>query len=164
VPVDLLQQVLRLLLEERVSVRNLPLILEAIGEAKAVVGHVEAIAEHVRQRLGFQLVAELVEPDGALPLIQLAAEWEEIFEAYQIQGPDGGVDVALPPGEFNRLARAVAEKLGRAAADGRYPAIATSTRRRRFLRTVLAAKGIRNPVLSFEEIGTEVRPALLGVA
>ncbi|GIX15469.1 MAG: flagellar biosynthesis protein FlhA [Paracoccaceae bacterium] len=164
VPVDLLQQVLRLLLEERVSVRNLPLILEAIAEARAVVGHVEAITEHVRQRLGFQLVAELLEPDGVLPLIQLAPEWEELFRAHEISGEGGAVDVALPPAEFNRLARAVAEKIARAAADGRYPAIATTTRRRRFLRTVLAAKGIRNPVLSFEEIGTEVRPALLGVA
>jgi len=36
-------------------------------------------------------------------------------------------------------------------------------RRRRFLRTVLSAKGISNPVLSFEEIGTEARPALLGL-
>jgi flagellar biosynthesis protein FlhA len=29
---------------------------------------------------------------------------------------------------------------------------------------VLAAKGIRNPVLSFEEIGTQARPAVLGMA
>jgi flagellar biosynthesis protein FlhA len=164
VPLDLLSQVLRLLLEERVSVRNLPLILEAIAEARAVVSHAEAITEHVRHRLGFQLVAEVVEADGALPLIQLAPDWEETFQAHQIEGAEGGVDVALPPAEFNRLARSVAEKLAKAGAEGRYPAIATSTRRRRFLRTVLAAKGIRNPVLSFEEIGTEAKPALIGVA
>ena len=42
---------------------------------------------------------------------------------------------------------------------GRYPAVLTSTRRRRFVHTVLSAKGIRNPVLSFEEIGTRSRPA-----
>ena len=35
VPIDTLQAVLRLLLEERVSIRNLPLILEAIAEAHA---------------------------------------------------------------------------------------------------------------------------------
>ena len=37
-------------------------------------------------------------------------------------------------------------------------------KRRRFLHTVLAAKGIRNPVFSFEEIGTGARPAVLGLA
>jgi flagellar biosynthesis protein FlhA len=35
--------------------------------------------------------------------------------------------------------------------------------RRRFVRTVLAAKGISNPVLSFEEIGTDARPSLVGL-
>jgi flagellar biosynthesis protein FlhA len=164
VPLDLLSQVLRLLLEERVSIRNLPLILEATAEARPLLQQAEPITEHVRRRLGFQLVAELVEPDGALPLIQLAPDWESVFEAHQIPGGEGGIDVALPPQEFNRLARAVADKLARAGAEGRYPAIATSGRRRRFLRTVLAAKGIRAPVLSFEEIGTAARPALLGLA
>ena len=78
VPVDLLLTVLRLLLEERVSIRNLPLILEAIAEARGL-GTPEAICEHVRQRLGFQLVAELKRPDGTIPLIQLAPEWEKTF-------------------------------------------------------------------------------------
>ena len=34
--------------------------------------------------------------------------------------------------------------------------------RRRFLRTALAARQIAAPVLSFEEVGTEARPALVG--
>jgi flagellar biosynthesis protein FlhA len=84
VPLDLLHRVTRLLLEEQVSVRNLPLILEATAEARAA-GFTEpaTIAEHVRQRLGFQLVAELKRNDGSLPLIQLAPEWEETFTTYQ---------------------------------------------------------------------------------
>jgi flagellar biosynthesis protein FlhA len=46
-----LHAVLRLLLDERVSIRNLPLILEAVAEARQL-GTPEAICEHVRQRLG----------------------------------------------------------------------------------------------------------------
>ncbi len=161
VPVDLLQTILRLLLEERVSIRNLPLILEAIAEARPAMTTPEPIAEHVRQRLGFQIVAEMLEEDGALPLIQLSPEWEQTFAAHE--APDGH-DVALPPSEFNRLAAAIVERISKVSADGRYPAIVTSTRRRRFLRTVLSAKGVRNPVISFEEIGTLGRPTLLGQA
>ncbi|TNC71314.1 flagellar biosynthesis protein FlhA [Rubellimicrobium roseum] len=163
VPVDLLLSVLRLLLEERVSIRNLPLILEAIAEARPVFPTAEAIAEHVRQRLGFQLVAEIRRADGTIPLVQLAPEWEEIFATYQIGSERGPADVALPPDEFNRLAGAIAEKVAQAAEQGTYPALVTSMRRRRFLRTVLAAKGIANPVLSFEEIGIDARPALVGL-
>ena len=163
VPVDVLLSVLRLLLEERVSIRNLPLILESVAEGRQVYTSAEGIAEHVRQRLGFQLVAEMRRPDGTIPLVQLAPEWEDIFTTYQITSDRGGADVALPPEDFNRLATAIADRLARASDNGTYPAVVTSMRRRRFLRTVLAAKGIPNPVLSFEEIGINARPALVGL-
>ncbi|RDC74871.1 flagellar biosynthesis protein FlhA [Rhodovulum sp. 12E13] len=161
VPVDLLLSVLRLLLEERVSIRNLPLILEAISEARGSYGTPEAICEHVRQRLGFQLVAELRRDDGTVPLIQLAPEWEERFQRYQVDGAGGG-DVALPPDEFTRLVNGIAERLSSAADSGTFPALVTSMRRRRFLTTLVAAKGLSAPVLSFEEIGLDARPAMVG--
>jgi flagellar biosynthesis protein FlhA len=163
VPPDLLLSVLRLLLEERVSIRNLPLILEAIAEARPSHAGAEAICEHVRRRLGFQLVAEHRREDGTLPLLQLAPEWEERFLAHQVGGESGPPDVALPPDQFGRLASAVSERLAKAGEAGIFPVIATSGRRRRFLRMALSAKGIGAPVLSFEEIGTNSRPSLVGM-
>ena len=163
VPTDLLLTVLKLLLEERVSIRNLPLILEAIAEARGASATPESICEHVRQRLGFQLISELKRADGTLPLVQLSPEWEERFQTYQLDTERGLSDVALPPEEFNRLANGVSDRLAKAGETGIYPALVTSTRRRRFLRTVLSAKGINNPVFSFEEIGTEARPSLVGL-
>lgn len=162
VPVELLLAVLRLLLEERVSIRNLPLILEAIAEVRGALHGPESVCEHVRQRLGFQLVAPLKRGDGTLPLIQLAPDWEDIFTTYQLTGDHGAADVALPPEDFARLTDRVAEKLGILAQNGESPALVTSAHRRRFLRTVLTAKGLVTPVLSYEEIGLEARPALLG--
>jgi len=117
----------------------------------------------VRQRLGFQLVAELKRDDGTIPLIQLAPEWEKTFVTYQIDGERNQHDVALPPEQFSRLANGLAEKLNRAAENGVFPALVTSTLRRRFLRTVVGAKGLSAPVLSYEEIGTEARPAMVGL-
>jgi flagellar biosynthesis protein FlhA len=162
VPPDLLLQVLRLLLEERVSIRNLPLILEATAEARSL-GLPEAICEHVRQRLGFQLVADLKREDGTIPLIQLAPEWEKTFMQYQIDGDRGIHSIALPSEEFNRLANGLADRFNRAAETGVSAALVTSTLRRRFLKTVLGAKGLGAPVLSYEEIGIEARPAMLGM-
>jgi flagellar biosynthesis protein FlhA len=159
VPVELLLAVLRLLLEERVSIRNLPLILEAVAEGRGL-GTAEAVAEHVRQRLGFQIVAELRRADGTIPLVQLAPEWEQAFAAHQI---DGTRDVALPPDLFGRLAAGLAERLARAAETGTAAAVVTSAARRRFLRTVVAARGLAAPVLSYEEIGIDARPALVGM-
>ncbi len=161
VPVDLLLTVLRLLLDERVSIRNLPLILEAVAEGRSL-GVPESVCEHVRQRLGFQLVAELRRPDGTIPLVQLSPEWEKTFAAHQIDADRGLRDVALPPDVFGRLANGLADKLNRAAESGINPALVTSTLRRRFLRTVLGAKGLSAPVLSYDEIGTDARPAIVG--
>jgi len=163
VPIDSLHSVLRLLLEEQVSIRNLPLILEATAEARLSLTQPEAICEHVRQRLGFQLVADMRREDGTIPLIQLAPEWEDTFTTYQIESDRGGLDVALPPDLFNHLTSSVSERLNEAADNGIYPAIVTTTRRRRFLRTVMSAKNVGNPILSFEEIGLEARPSLVGV-
>ncbi|MCA8883286.1 MAG: flagellar biosynthesis protein FlhA [Rhodobacteraceae bacterium] len=163
VPQELLLAVLRLLLEEQVSIRNLPLILDAITEARPLHSMPEAVCEHVRQRLGFQLVAEHRRPDGTLPLMQLAPEWEKAFQKYQIETDRPLPEVALPPEEFNRLSMAIAERYARLSAEATHPALITSTRRRRFLKTVVAARGLRLPVLSFEEIGVEARPAILGV-
>ncbi|WP_395542536.1 flagellar biosynthesis protein FlhA [Neotabrizicola sp. sgz301269] len=161
VPLDLLHSVLRLLLEERVSIRNLPLILEAAAEARGL-GAPEAVCEHVRQRLGFQIVAEFRRADGTIPLIQLAPDWERNFQSHQIDGSGPNRDVALPPDMFARLANGIADRLNHAAEQGALPALITSATRRRFLRTVVQAKGLQTPVLSYEELGMEVRPALLG--
>lgn len=162
VPIDVLHSVLRLLLAEQVSIRNLPLILEATAEARGQNAQPEAICELVRQRLGFQLVAEIRRADGTLPLVQLAPEWEETFSAYQVDA-DRGLDIALPPDLFNQLADGVSKKLNDANRNGIFPAVVTSTRRRRFVQTVMRAKGITSPVLSFEEIGLDARPSLVGV-
>ena len=162
VPVDVLLSVLRLLLEERVSIRNLPLILEAISEGRGA-GAPEAICEFVRRRLGFQLVADARRQDGTIPLLQLAPEWEDTFIAHQIDGDRGQVDVALPPDTFNRLALNVADRITSTGEKGIFPAVVTSARRRRFLRTVLSAKGISTPVLSYDEIGLDAQPSIVGL-
>jgi len=163
VPMDSLHAVLKLLLEEQVSIRNLPLILEAIAEGRSISPNAEVICEHVRQRLGFQLVAGLKREDGTIPLIQLAPEWEETFSTYQLDGDFGGNNIALPPDLFNKLATGLSDKMAEASERGVFPALVTSTQRRRFLKTLSKAKGLSVPVLSFEEIGLEARPALVGM-
>ncbi len=163
VQIDTLLQVLRLLLDEQVSVRNLPLILETIAEMRGQQSQAEAICEHVRQRLGFQLVAGMRRDDGTIPLVQLAPEWEETFLSYQVESSQGALDVALPPDKFEALTSGLAETIGEAANRGVSAAVVTSARRRRFLRTVMVAKGLNAPVMSYEEIGLEARPALVGV-
>jgi flagellar biosynthesis protein FlhA len=163
IPHELLQTVLRLLLEDRVSIRNLPLVLEAAAEGRGASLPPEQIVEHVRRRIAFHIVSRLCDNQGNLPLVQLAPHWEVLFAEHE-RDEGGQPDIVLPPDEFNRLARSVGGALGTAAGRGIYPAVATSARRRRFVRHVLDAKGIQNPVLSFEEIGNRSALSLVGTA
>ena len=162
VPMDTLQAVLQLLLEEQVSIRNLPLILETVAKARVLNMRAEAICEVVRQKLGFQILSHLKRDDGSIPLVQLAPEWESTFQNFQVEG-DKGIDVALPPAVFNQLADSLSLKMKELASTEGTVALATNARRRRFLKTLAKAKGIDSPVLSFEEIGIDARPTLVGV-
>ena len=162
VPMETLLQVLKLLLDEQVSVRNFQLILEAISETRGQGYSAETICEHVRQRLGFQLVASMRREDGTIPLVHLASDWEKRFAECEVANDRSAPDVALPPEDFETLAKRIAEELARAGNKGTFPALVTAGRRRRFLRSLLSAKGITNPVMAFEEIGLDAKPALVG--
>ncbi len=164
VPVEFIQSVVRLLLDEMVPVKNLPIILEAISDGRAIFTSPEDVCEYVRQRISRQFVSKIQDDDGNLPLIQISLDWEEIFTEHETKSETNHTDISLPPEEFNRLAQAVVEQVNKAAAKSLYPAIVTTAKRRRFIRTVLHAKKIRNPVISYDEIDPTVKPSLIGVA
>ncbi len=161
---EMLLSVLRQLLTERVAIRNLFLIIETIAEAKPLSLPLPRVVELVRQRLAFQIVDRLQDDQGRLPLIQLSASWEQKFAEFEVNNDSGGSDIALPPEVFGDLINAVQAKLNEVAQKGVVAAIATTSRRRRFLQTVLASKGIRNAVVAYEEINAKSRPYIIGVA
>ena len=161
---EVLLSVLRLLLAERISIRNLFLIVETIAEVKAQNLGLPRIVELVRQRLAFQIVDRLQDDQGRLPLVQLSANWEQKFTEYEVNGDSGSSDIALPPELFGELINAIQAKLNEVAQKGVVAAVATTSRRRRFLQTVLASKGIRNAVVAYEEISARSKPYIIGVA
>ena len=75
----------------------------------------------------------------------------------------GGFDVALPPESFKNLASGISDQVYESNEKGISPVLVTSSRRRRFILTVARTHGVSVPVLSFDEIGMEAKPALVGV-
>ena len=160
---ELLLSVLRALLAERVAIRNLLLIVETVAEAKSHGMDLPRTIEHVRQRLSFQIVEKLMSNDGELALVQLSPTWEQKFTEHEVQGANGETDIALPPEEFRELVSGIQTRLNECAQNGVVASVATSSRRRRFIQTVLSSKGIRNAVLAYEEIGHKSHPKIMGV-
>ena len=73
-----IQAVLKLLLAERISIRNLHLVLEAIAEIAPHVRRAEQLAEHVRMRLAQQICGDLAE-GGVLKVLRLGNRWDLAF-------------------------------------------------------------------------------------
>ncbi|GAB5459104.1 MAG: flagellar biosynthesis protein FlhA [Henriciella sp.] len=163
VPSELLLTVLRNLLEERVSIRNLFMIIETVSEAKSNGSQLFQTIELVRQRLSFQILERLKDPEGRLPLVQLSPAWEQRFTEHEIKSESGASDVALPPEMFSELLNGLQGKLNESAQKGVVASIATTSRRRRFLKAVLASRGIKNAVLAYEEVNSGAQPQIVGV-
>src|SRR5260221_5623659 len=73
-----LQAVLKLLLAERISIRNLHLILEAIAEIAPHVRRSEQVAEHVRMRMAQQICGDLTDKN-VLKVLRLGNRWDLVF-------------------------------------------------------------------------------------
>jgi flagellar biosynthesis protein FlhA len=71
------ERVLDQLLRERVSIRDLGAILEALLETASVNKHLVALVEAARHALGRRLIAPLLDPDGQLPVLLLDSALEE---------------------------------------------------------------------------------------
>lgn len=74
-----LQAVLKLLLAERISIRNLHLILESIAEVAPHVRRAEQLAEHVRMRMAQQICGDLAD-NGVLKVLRMetGGTWRSI--------------------------------------------------------------------------------------
>lgn len=74
-----LHSVCKMLLSERVSVRNVQSILEAVAEVAAHMRRPEQMCEHVRLRLAQQICGDIAD-DGELRVLRLGAHWESAFQ------------------------------------------------------------------------------------
>lgn len=161
-PIEVLHAVMRLLLDERVSVRNLPTLLETVADGHANKMNAEMISDIARQRLSRQFISKLRNGTGQLPLVRLGEDWTAKLTARETKDASGRSDIVLAPDEFNKLAQDVRMQLDNAARQGNQAVIATPAHWRRFVRSVLKTKGVKNPVLSYAEVAATERPLILG--
>lgn len=154
------QRVLQALLAERVSLRDLPTILEGIGEACAgPVRDIPSITAHVRGRLARQISDSHVGPNGYIPLVTLSAEWEAAF-AESLVGPAEDRQLAIAPTrltEFMQRFRAAFE-----AAATESPVLLCSSPIRAHVRAIVERLRPATPVLAQTEIFPRARIRTVG--
>ncbi len=149
------QRVLQALLAERVSIRDLPTILEGIHEACAAQARgISGITGVVRMRLARQLCEAYAAPNGVLPLVALSSDWEMAF-ADSMVGPAEDRQLAMAPSRLGEFMRRFKEVFDAHAAES--PALLTSAALRGPLRAVIERIRPSTPVLAQTEIFSRAR-------
>jgi flagellar biosynthesis protein FlhA len=155
------QRVLQSLLRERVSIRDLPTILEGIAEAAPHTTSVTQLVEHVRSRLGKQLCFQNKGGDGTLPIVTLSADWENSFNEALI-GPGEEKQLALAPSRLQEFIASVREVFERAAMNGDAAVLLTSPTIRPYVRSLIERFRGQTVVMSQNEIHPRARLKTVG--
>lgn len=162
VSVTTIQRVLQALLRERVSIRDLPSILEGLSEAAPHSASLTNLVEQVRTRLSRQLCFAHRGEDGALPIVTLSPEWETAFaESLVATGEDRQLTMA--PSRLQEFIRAVGEAFERAAQNGESPVLLTSPGIRPYVRSLVERFRGQTPVMSQNEVHPRARLKTVGV-
>ena len=156
-----LQRVIQNLLAERVSVRDLPTILEGVAEASAFTKNVAHLTEHVRSRLARQLCDSHTNTNGVMPLVTLAPEWEQAF-AEALIGDGEEKQLAMPPTQLQEFIGEVREKYEELSAEGEIPVLLTSPAIRPYVRSVIERFRPQTIVMSQNEVHPKARIKTLG--
>ncbi len=156
-----LQRVLQALLKERVSIRDLPAILEALGEAAAHTKSITQMVEHVRSRLARQLCWANRSDDGSLPIVTLSHDWENAFSSSLVgQGEDRQLTMA--PSALQEFIRTVRDVFERVSMNGEVAVLLTSPTIRPFVRSIIERFRATTVVMSQNEIHPKVRLKTVG--
>jgi flagellar biosynthesis protein FlhA len=155
------QRVLQNLLAERVSIRDLPAILEGISEACGYTRNVNHITEHVRARLSRQISDSVADAEGVIQLLALSPEWEQAF-AESLRGEGDDKQLAMAPTKLQQFINAVRQQFERHAMRGETPVLLTSPGIRPFVRSIVERFRPVTVVMSQNEIYARARIKTIG--
>ena len=154
------QRVLQNLLAERVSIRDLPTILEGISEACGQTRNITMITEHVRARLARQISMNTNET-GVITMLTLTPEWEQAF-AESIVGTGEDKQLSMPPSRLQEFIGALRNAFEQQAMMGETPVLLTSPTIRPFVRSIIERFRPMTTVMSQNEVYAKASIKTLG--
>jgi len=147
-----IQRVLRNLLREGVSIRNVPAILEVLADNVARTKDVDTLTELVRQRLGRALVEKYTDSEGRLHAVTLDPEIENRI-ATAVSGGGTEVDAgSVSPAYLQRLMESVGDSIAQATRGGHEVVLLVRSSVRRFLNELVRSSLPKVSVLSYNEV------------
>jgi flagellar biosynthesis protein FlhA len=150
------QRVLQALLRERVSIRNLEIILQVLADYAPRTRDTDVLTEYVRHALARQICSEYADEQGVLRVVTLSPELErEMLEA--IRGAETGDFVPIDPARGDQIARAAVQAVQTLILGGHEAVVLTSAQVRRYFRRIVERHMPKIVVLSYNEIDPAVK-------
>jgi flagellar biosynthesis protein FlhA len=157
-----LQAVLKLLLAERISIRNLHLIIEAIAEIAPHVRRTEQIVEHVRIRMAQQICGDLTE-GGVLKVLRLGNRWDLAFHQSLKRDAKGEIrEFDIDPRLLEEFGQEASKAIRGHVDAGERFVLVTAPDARPYVRMIIERMFPTLPVLSHVEIAKGVEIRVLG--
>ncbi|MEE8395572.1 MAG: FHIPEP family type III secretion protein, partial [bacterium] len=161
-PLGVVQKVLQNLLRERVSIRDLHATLETLADMGGLTKDPDLLTEYVRQNMARTITRQYQTPDGNLPLVSLAQEWEDRM-AGALQTTPQGTFLGLDPEMAQSVIQNIEAQMERFSVFNYQPILLCSPLIRPHVKK-LTERFIPNlVVLSHNEISHDVRIESLGM-
>jgi flagellar biosynthesis protein FlhA len=158
---SIVQRALQSLLAEQVSIRDLPVVLDALAESAAFTRDPLALAARVRIRLARQICQSLAAEDGYVDIVTLSPQWQRVLtDSIVVEGDNR--QLAMAPGEIQRFIGAIRTALQTQAQAGRSPALLVGAEVRPLVRAIVARFSAKTPIISHDEIHPKARIRTLG--
>lgn len=152
----IIQKVLQNLLKEKVSIRDLLTILEALADYAPLTKDSDALTDYVRHHLGRTITKQYVTPDGSLPVMTLDGRIEDVISK-SIRQSSQGAYLSIEPDTahniLNRIKIAVEEMFN----QGYQAVLLTSPEIRRYVKKLVERFFPTLIVLSHSELTGNVK-------
>ncbi|MEH6905639.1 flagellar biosynthesis protein FlhA [Neobacillus drentensis] len=156
-----IQKVLQKLLKEKVSIRNLPVILETLADWAVFTKNPDYLTEYVRQSLSRQITQKLT-VGKMIQVITVNAQVEKMISE-NLQETEQGIYLTLDPQSIQQLVLSLNETIQQVVKVGIQPIIMTSPTIRMYIKQIVERINEDIPVISFNELESDVEVQNIGV-
>ncbi len=162
VRVGVIQKVLQNLLRERIPIRNLELIFEAIADYATPQTDVDTLTERCREYMS-RIIANLyVDQSGQLPVINVDPNIEARLQDGLNRGGPAGI-LATDPTFAEKIIESVRNECHRAMSSGFHPLFVTQPSIRLYLRRLCERYVPHLFVMSYTEVPPEIGVNRIGI-
>ena len=162
IPLGTLQKVLQRLLKERVSIRDILMIIETLADYLPMTKNVDILTGYVRQALARTITRQYQDRDHTIHVMMVSPEIEEIISR-SVQHTDHESFVSPDPGVIRKFIAGAQKLMGSFTARGLPPIVLSSANTRIHLRKIMERFFPNIVVLAHNEITPDTNITSLGM-